>query len=68
MWVELGLQTIHEESARYIRRRYPLAVYEDALRRLKEAGLTVITHVILGLPGETKGRYAGDNKISDKKG
>lgn len=52
--VELGLQTIHEESARYIRRGYPLAVYEDALRRLKEAGLTVITHVILGLPGETR--------------
>ena len=54
VWVELGLQTIHEESARYIRRGYPLAVYEDALRRLKEADLTVITHVILGLPGETR--------------
>ena len=54
VWVELGLQTIHEESARYMRRGYPLAVYEDALRRLKEAGLIVITHVILGLPGETK--------------
>lgn len=54
VWVELGLQTIHEESARYIRRGYPLAVYEDALRRLKEAGLTMITHVILGLPGETR--------------
>ena len=54
VWVELGLQTIHEESARYIRRGYPHAVYEDALRRLKEAGLTVITHVILGLPGETR--------------
>lgn len=54
VWVELGLQTIHEESARYIRRGYPLAIYEDALRRLKEAGLTVITHVILGLPGETR--------------
>lgn len=54
VWVELGLQTIHEESARYIRRGYPLAVYEDALRRLKKAGLTVITHVILGLPGETR--------------
>lgn len=54
VWVELGLQTTHEESARYIRRGYPLAVYEDALRRLKEASLTVITHVILGLPGETR--------------
>ena len=56
VWVELGLQTIHEETARYIRRGYPLAVYEDALRRLKAAGLTVIVHVILGLPGESRER------------
>ena len=54
VWVELGLQTIHEETARYIRRGYPLPVYEDALRRLKAAGITVITHVILGLPGESR--------------
>lgn len=52
VWVELGLQTIHPETARYIRRGYELAVYEDALRRLRAAGLTVIVHVILGLPGE----------------
>ncbi|MBR2048532.1 MAG: TIGR01212 family radical SAM protein [Oscillospiraceae bacterium] len=54
VWVELGLQTIHERTARYIRRGYPLEVYDDAVRRLKAAGITVITHVILGLPGETK--------------
>ena len=54
VWVELGLQTIHPETARYIRRGYDLHVYEDALRRLKAAGLTVIVHVILGLPGETR--------------
>ena len=54
VWVELGLQTIHEETARYIRRGYPLPVYEDALTRLKAAGITVITHVILGLPGESR--------------
>ena len=54
VWVELGLQTIHEETARYIRRGYPLSVYEDALRRLKAAGITVIVHVILGLPGESR--------------
>ena len=54
VWVELGLQTIHEETARYIRRGYPLSVYEDALVRLKAAGITVITHVILGLPGESR--------------
>ena len=51
--VELGLQTIHEETARYIRRGYPASVYYDAVRRLKEAGLEVVTHIILGLPGET---------------
>lgn len=54
VWVELGLQTIHESTARYIRRGYELPVYEDALRRLKAAGLTVIVHVILGLPGESR--------------
>ena len=54
VWVELGLQTIHEETARSIRRGYPLFVYEDALHRLKAAGITVIVHVILGLPGESR--------------
>lgn len=51
--VELGLQTIHPESIRYIRRGYENAVYFDAVRRLKAAGLEVVTHIILGLPGET---------------
>ena len=51
--VELGLQTIHEASACYIRRGYGNAVYFDAVARLKEAGLEVVTHIILGLPGET---------------
>lgn len=54
VWVELGLQTIHEKTANDIRRGYPLEVYEDAVRRLEAAGIEVITHVILGLPGETK--------------
>ena len=54
VWVELGLQTIHEETARSIRRGYELSVYEDALGRLKAAGIQVIVHVILGLPGETR--------------
>ena len=54
VWVELGLQTVHEETARYIRRGYELPVYEDALSRLKAAGITVIVHVILGLPGEDR--------------
>lgn len=54
VWVELGLQTIHEKTAKMIRRGYGLPVFEDAVRRLKAAGLEVIVHVILGLPGETK--------------
>ena len=54
VWVELGLQTIHEESVRYIRRGYENAVYYDAVKRLKAAGIEVVTHIILGLPGETR--------------
>ena len=53
VWVELGLQTVHEAIARYIRRGYPLTVFDDAVRRLHEAGIEVIVHMILGLPGET---------------
>lgn len=54
VWIELGLQTIHEDTAKLIRRGYALPVFEDAYRRLKAAGLTVIVHVILGLPGESR--------------
>ena len=54
VWVELGLQTIHEETAKIIRRGYPLPVFSDTVRQLKSAGLTVIVHVILGLPGESR--------------
>ena len=50
--VELGLQTIHPETVKYIRRGYPHSVYLDAVRRLKDAGIQVVTHIILGLPGE----------------
>ena len=50
--VELGLQTIHEQTARYIRRGYGSDVYFDAVKRLKERGIEVVTHIILGLPGE----------------
>ena len=52
--VELGLQTVHEDTAAYIRRGYPASVYFDAVRRLKAAGIEVVTHIILGLPGETE--------------
>ena len=52
--VELGLQTIHESTAQYIRRGYSAEVYYDAVRRLKAVGIEVVTHIILGLPGETE--------------
>ncbi len=66
VWIELGLQTIHENSIRYIRRGYENAVYDKALSNLHKRGIEVITHVIIGLPGETKDdivktvRYACD--------
>lgn len=52
--VELGLQTIHESTAKYIRRGYDLSVYDTAVKALHDAGIEVVTHVILGLPGETE--------------
>ena len=54
VWVELGLQTIHPNTATLIRRGYPLSCFADTAARLKEAGLTVIVHLILGLPGESQ--------------
>ncbi len=54
IWVELGLQTIHEKTADYIRRGYPLGVFEDAFTRLSAADVPVIVHLILGLPGESR--------------
>lgn len=54
VWVELGLQTIHEETAQFIRRGYKLPVFEDALRKLRKIGITVIVHTLLCLPGESR--------------
>ena len=53
IWIELGLQTIHPRTAEYIRRGYSLDVYDRAVNELKKRGIEIITHVILGLPGET---------------
>lgn len=55
LFVELGLQTIHESTAKYIRRGYTLDVYDKAVDDLKSKGINVVTHVILGLPGESTG-------------
>lgn len=54
VWVELGLQTIHPQTAAFIRRGYPLSCFEEAVRNLRAAGITVIVHLILGLPGESR--------------
>ncbi len=54
IWVELGLQTIHDKTAEYIRRHYPLSEYEEAVRNLHKLDIPYITHIIFGLPGETK--------------
>ena len=53
LWIELGLQTIHEETAHYIRRGYPLSCFEKACTKLKTLKIPFIVHTILGLPGET---------------
>ena len=53
LFVELGLQTMHEETARYIRRGYALPIFEDAVRTLHARNIEVVAHMILGLPGET---------------
>ena len=54
VWIELGLQTIHTSTAAYIRRGYPLSVFEEAVRTLRAIGISVIVHTILYLPGESK--------------
>lgn len=54
VFIELGLQTIHEKTAQFIRRGYELKVYDEAVSSLQKTGVHIITHIILGLPGETK--------------
>ena len=54
LWVELGLQTIHDETARAMNLCHCLADYDDAISRLTARGIRTVTHLILGLPGETK--------------
>jgi len=69
VWVELGLQTIHEKTAEYIRRGYPLGTYDEAVRNLKARSIETIVHVILGLPGESRKemletvKYVGESGV-----
>lgn len=53
LWIELGLQTIHEKSTKFIRRGYELSIYDEAIKNLKDRGIKVVTHIIIGLPNET---------------
>ena len=69
VWVELGLQTIHPKTADYIRRGYALSVYDDAVKRLRDARIETVVHMILGLPGETPemmrqtAQYIGESNV-----
>ncbi len=54
LWVELGLQTMHEETAQLINRCYDLSVFEEAMAGLRSRGIKTVVHLILGLPGETR--------------
>lgn len=54
VWVELGLQTMHDETAARMNRGYSLTIFEEALGKLRSAGIQVVVHVIFGLPGETR--------------
>lgn len=68
LWVELGLQTIHDATASFINRGYPLQVFDDAMNKLNEAGIRTVVHLIFGLPGESPSdmmdsvRYVADRK------
>ena len=60
--IELGLQTVHDETARSFHRGYDSKVYFDAVKRLKKAEIEVVTHIILGLPGETPDMMAATTR------
>lgn len=73
IWIELGLQTIHEDTAVFIRRGYPLSVFEQSVRKLNELSIPSVAHVIIGLPGETKSmmletcRFLAEKNVSGVK-
>lgn len=68
LWVELGLQTIHEKTACFIRRGYDLDCFERAVSQLKHLDLPVVAHVILGLPGETQAQMLETAEYLNKMG
>lgn len=66
IFVELGLQTINEDTAKYIRRGYTLEVYDKAVADLHKIGINVVTHIILGLPNESKEDMLNSIKYASK--
>lgn len=54
LWVELGLQTIHERTTKFIRRGYPLVCYDEAIKQLNKRNIKIVTHLIFGLPNESR--------------
>ncbi|MCT4509843.1 MAG: TIGR01212 family radical SAM protein [Tepidibacter sp.] len=54
LWIELGLQTIHDESAEFLRRGYPFSLFEEKVIKLRSYNINVVTHLILGIPNETR--------------
>ena len=69
VWVELGLQTVHDKTAKFIRRNYPLIDFDNAVENLKARNIEVIAHMIIGLPFETEdmifktAEYIGDSGV-----
>jgi len=68
LWVELGLQTIHDKTAALIQRRYELPCFEEALENLKRLGIPVVCHTILGLPGETSAQMVETARYLSSRG
>ena len=68
VWVELGLQTIHESTAKWMRRGYPLSTFQKAVKDLKDRNIEVIVHQILGFPNETPKQMAETSRYIGESG
>lgn len=67
VWIELGLQTLHEKTAQYIRRGYRLSCFDQAVENLRKRNIEVIVHTILGLPGESREEILETMRYLNKK-
>ena len=67
VWIELGLQTIHEKTAQYIRRGYRLSCFDQAVENLRKRNIEVLVHTILGLPGESREEILETMRYLNKK-